>query len=623
MTTPNLPPTTAPEDLPQGVLTTSGLGSALQNPTASKYRTAAAGRFPAVVNGTTAGNPANVGGPLGFIVNLFAQFAENVATADPADIQKPEDLHGLIESFFEDLPVIGFFIELKDAMTGEYDGDDPVMLFIQALFAPIRRVLQIFTGRPGGVNAEPAEVDSFWDDMQKTLKGETTAGEWFEDVSIAAASGVETLAQNIQAAVQGGVSAGAGIIAEAGQAVADLFGLADAAQKIAIAAQQQIQDLQNETNQPGFEGFSWSTIFSGADGASLPSGDFVGTGLSIRGSDGHVGITDGSADGHHYKITTHEFLSDTQSASIVLGNRFSSGDDLWTSVLVRCNTDGTEGVFARAKRSTIQVGRFTRSGSTFTWSSWVSASRTQNQGDILRIRTSGDNYYAQINGSTVIPWTDTSGTVSKGAAFRHAGFTEQKDSLFGVGLVSFRIASFAMADWLPPGGAVTVPAWRLRRGLNTEVALSVAHGAESLMPNSFYTIADLANQVTVDLTLGEVTIVESGWYSIKATSKNRDNSQDSAGDDAFDVRNAYRGTPWVLYVDGSPLEGPFGTGQTTEVYLAAGQKVRVGVSATVPVFGVNAFGGTSTTTNYAIPARSQITHVGGAAPVFTGRKIAS
>ncbi|AMS02948.1 minor tail protein [Gordonia phage MagicMan] len=557
--------------------------------------------------------------------NVPFEYLNNLASSIVLAFQgDPGPLEDLIEDAVREIPIVGDILaDLWDAIRGEYEGDHPILLAIQGLFAPIRRVVQIFTGRPGGLGANASEVDDFWGDMQRTLKGEDTVGEWFEDVSIAAASGVETLAQNIQAAVQGGVSAGAGIIAQAGQAVADLFGLADAAQKIAIAAQQQIQDLQNETNQPGFEGFSWSTIFSGADGAALPSGDFVGTGLSIRGSDGHVGITDGAPDGHHYKITTHEFLSDTQSASIVLGNRFSSGDDLWTSVLVRCNDAGTEGVFARAKRSTIQVGRFTRSGSTFTWSSWVSASRTQNQGDILRIRTSGDNYYAQINGSTVIPWTDTSGTVSKGAAFRHAGFTEQKDSLFGVGLVSFRIASFAMADWLPPGGAVTTPAWRLRRGLNTEVALTVAHGAEALMPNGFYTIADLANQVTVDLTLGEVTIVESGWYKIKATSKNRDNSNDSAGDDAYDVRNAYRASPWQLYVDGGPLEGPFSAGVPTEVYLAAGQKVRVGVSATVPVFAVNAFGGTSTSTNYAVPARSQITHVGGASPVFTGRKFAS
>ncbi|QOC55891.1 minor tail protein [Gordonia phage DirtyBoi] len=531
-----------------------------------------------------------------------------------------EPLEELIEEAVRGIPLVGdLFADFWDAIRGDYEGDVGPLLAIQALFAPIRRVVQIFTGRPGGLGANATEVDDFWGDMQATLKGEPTSGSWFEDVSIAAASGVEQLAENIA----DGVAAGAGAIANAGQKIADLLGLADSAQKIAMAAQQQIQDLQNETNQPGFEGFSWSTIFSGADGAALPSGDFVGSGLSIRGEDGHVGITDGSPDGHHYKITTHEFLSDTQSASIVLGNRFSSGDNLWTSALVRCNAAGTEGVFARANRSTVQVGRFTRSGSTFAFSSWVSASRTQNQGDILRIRTSGDNYYAQINGSTVIPWTDTSGTVSKGAAFRHAGFTEQKDSLFGVGLVSFRIASFAMADWLPPGGAVTVPAWRLRRGLNTEVALSVAHGAEALMPNSFYTIADLANQVTVDLTLGEVTIVESGWYAIKATSKNRDNSSDGAGDDAYDVRNAYRASPWQLYVDGGPLEGPFPSGVPTEVYLAAGQKVRVGVSATVPVFGVNAFGGTSTTTNYAIPARSQITHVGGSSPVFTGRKFAS
>ncbi|AFR48014.1 hypothetical protein KTR9_1374 [Gordonia sp. KTR9] len=481
----------------------------------------------------------------------------------------------------------------------------------------MRRVLQVFTGRPGGLDAAPAEVDSFWDDMQKTLKGESTAGSWFEDVSIAAASGVEQLAENIA----GGVAAGAGAIANAGQKIADLLGLADSAQKIAMAAQQQIQDLQNETSNPDFNGFAWSTIFSGADGDPLSSSDWAGSPeIVIRGDSGFAGVAEGSADGYYHKVSQYEYETDTQSASIVLGTRTS--DDQWTSVEVRCDPGKTQGVFARANRSTIQIGRFTRSGTAWTWTPWYSRSRTNNQGDILRLRTSGDNYYVLVNGTAVIDWTDSPASASKGAGFRRAGFTQRKDTNFlGLPIASWRIASFAMADWLPPGGAVTTPAWRLRRGSATEVALSVAHGATALMPTGFYTIADLASAVTVDVSAGEVTIIESGWYSIKATSSNRDNSQDVAGDDAYDVRNAYRLTPWQLYVDGSPLEGPFPSGVPTEIYLAAGQKVRVGASATVPVFPSNSYGATGSS-NFAMPARSQITHVGGASPVFTGRKVA-
>ncbi|AXH50485.1 minor tail protein [Gordonia phage Ruthy] len=507
--------------------------------------------------------------------------------------------------------------QLLSALRGEYDGENLILNAIQALFAPVRRVLQIFTGRPGGLNAAPAEVDSFWDDMQKTLKGENTAGEWFEDVSIAVASGVADLAQNIQNAVQGGMAVGSGVIAGAHNAVSNLFGLADAAQKIAMAAQQQIQDLQNETNQPGFEGFAWSTIFAGVDGAALPSGDFVGSGLSIRGSDGHVGITDGAADGHHYKITTHEFLSDTQSASIVLGNRFSSGDDMWTSVLVRCNADGTEGVFARSRRGTVQLGRFTRSGTTFTWSSWYSVSRTQNQGDILRIKTAGDNYYVQVNGSTVIPWTDTSGTVSKGAAFRHAGFTEQKDTLFGLPLVSFRIASFAMADWSPPGGAVTTPAWHLRRGTTGFASLAVSSGSAAAVPSGFFTIADLAAAVTVaNLGLGQVTVTEAGFYRMRLTAQA-----------VVDVANGSPSVPcvWGVYLDNYLATGAV-MGEAIEVYIAAGQVVSPRIFASWPATqstsSQQSTALTLTNTKALLAQTSDIKSIGGPAAAWTGRKVA-
>ena len=430
------------------------------------------------------------------------------------------------------------------------------------------------------------------------------------------ASGIDDVANNIRNAIAGGVAAGAGAVKEVFDSVAGLFGLADAAQKIAMAAQQQIQDLQNETNQPGFDGFAWSTIFAGADGAALPSSDFVGSGLSIRGSDGHVGITDGVADGHHYKITTHEFLSDTQSASIVLGNRFSTGDDLWTTVLVRCNADGTEGVFARAKRSTVQLGRFTRSGSTFTWSVWRSESRTQNQGDILRIKTAGDNYYVQVNGSTVIPWTDVSGTVSKGAAFRHAGFTEQKDTVFGLVLVSFRIASFAMSDWLPPGGAVTVPAWHLRRGTSGFVNLAVTSGSAAAVPSGFFTIADLAAGVTVaNLALGQVTISESGFYRLRLTAQA-----------IVDVANGSPSVPcvWGVYVDTNLLTGAV-TGEI-EVYLAAGQVVSPRIFASWPATqSTNSTQSTALTLSNSkglFVQTSDIKSIGGPTVAWTGRKVA-
>ena len=118
-----------PNNLPQGVIKHDELGSALQDQSAAKFKSEAASRFPSMVNGTSAGNPANVGGPLGYVVNLSSNFTSNVANADPATIKKPDDLLPLANPFFnglplmdvlERIPIIGDIIEV---ITGVEDGD--------------------------------------------------------------------------------------------------------------------------------------------------------------------------------------------------------------------------------------------------------------------------------------------------------------------------------------------------------------------------------------------------------------------------------------------------------------------------------------------------------------------
>ena len=435
-------------------------------------------------------------------------------------------------------------------------------------------------------------------------------GEWLldtNDKAVSANAKSDNIATNINNAVNGGSSSGGGLIAGVFDAVSNIFGTADSAQKIAIAAQQQIQDLQNETSNPDFNGFAWSTIFSGSDGAPLSSTDWAGSSqIVIRGDSGYAGVAEGSPDGHYYKTSQYEFASDTQSASVVLGSR--TADTLWTSVEVRCDATMTQGAFVRANRTTIQLGRFTRSGSTWTWTVWTSQSRTNNQGDILRIRTSGDNYYVLVNGTTVISWTDSGASVSKGAGFRRAGFTEEKSTnIFGSPIASFRLASWAMADWLPAGGTVTTPAWRLRRGAGGQVSLSVNSGSSAVLPSGFFTVNDLATSVTVtNLGTGQITITESGWYAVSASAVQRP--------DNLRAENGWVASPWVLYIDGVAAVGPIMAGVTTEVYLAAGQVVRPGVSASASV----STGGDSSTSAY-----SAVDFVTGApAASFTGRKVA-
>ncbi|AOE44304.1 minor tail protein [Gordonia phage Eyre] len=431
-----------------------------------------------------------------------------------------------------------------------------------------------------------------------------------------AATGVNDLADNIRNAVTGGVAAGIGNIAEAFDAVASLFGIADNAEKIAMAAQQQLQDITNETNTPGWSGYAWSQVFSGADGTPLPSTDWATTRIAIVGDDGHAGIINNSTDGEHFCTVRdiHKFATDSQSASIVVGKKWSFSDDRWTSIRLRCDDDvnPTEGAVCWVRPGNVRIGRFSGGSNTY----WNTISQPIKSGDIVRFRCHGDNYYVLVNGVTVFSWTDVGASVSKGAGFRHAGFTQEYLNGLFADQASFQIASWAMADWVPAGGAVTTPSWRFRRSTAGFANLAVAGGGVAALPSGFFSVSDLAAAVTVtNLGLGQVTIAESGFYRLHLT------AQATVDTD--------RGTPyvpcvWGVYVDSNLVSGAI-VGET-EVYLAAGQvvspRIFAGWPATQSTTSQQSTALTLSNVKDLLAQTSTIDSIGGPSAAWTGRKVA-
>ena len=104
----------------------------------------------------------------GIIAKLFSEFNSVVANADPADIDGPEDLPGLLWDFITSLPVVGELVGLLEAIIGEYDGDDEVLLAIQEIFMPLRRLVQLVAGKD--VDWPTAgEVAEGWEDLGDAL----------------------------------------------------------------------------------------------------------------------------------------------------------------------------------------------------------------------------------------------------------------------------------------------------------------------------------------------------------------------------------------------------------------------------------------------------------------------
>lgn len=141
MTTPGGVP-----NLPVGALTLETLASNLQDMSGSAMKARAVERFPSIMDGSTGLSAASDITPFGILTRIYSEVTASVANADPADIQGPDDIPGLLLEFIEGIPVVGQFVQLIKAILGTYDGPDPILQTIQAIFDPIRKFFQMITG---------------------------------------------------------------------------------------------------------------------------------------------------------------------------------------------------------------------------------------------------------------------------------------------------------------------------------------------------------------------------------------------------------------------------------------------------------------------------------------------
>ncbi len=134
-------------NLPAGALTTATLAAQLQDQSAAAHRQRAAARMPSSLFGSsTGGNPLDDLNPFGVITKIWAGVNSLIATADPADIQGPDDIPGLLHDFIEALPFVGQFVDLADAIQGNYTGTDETLRAIQEINDPMRKLIQLIGG---------------------------------------------------------------------------------------------------------------------------------------------------------------------------------------------------------------------------------------------------------------------------------------------------------------------------------------------------------------------------------------------------------------------------------------------------------------------------------------------
>ncbi|SIN12752.1 hypothetical protein [Mycobacteroides abscessus] len=384
-----------------------------------------------------------------------------------------------------------------------------------------------------------------------------------------------------------------------------LLGLSQDALKSAIAAQTTLQEQETEQNTG--DGNSYSFVFSGADGAALNSTDWT-TGptpgdITIRGDSGYAGVKNGNPDGYYFASPNYTYATDGQSASFVLGN--TQNGNYYSGVFIRCNADRTTGAYCLAKEGEVRVGKFTRSGTSWTFATpmtFQGGLSSVKQGARIEIRCSGNNFFVRVNGKPVTSATDVSGAIAAGPDYRYAMFCVQRATSWFT-YDSYRIAAFAMSDYSPSGGSATLSnAWSLTRSSTSGFTYTDPITSAGQLPASFFTFIDYANGATItDLGRGAVTVDQAGLYKLATTCR------------PYSAKGPV--TPhWCLYRNDVQVTGAIGPGAEFEILLNAGDKIQPALI--VVDYDVRSNGSTGSET---IVSRT-ITQVFGVAS-FTGRKL--
>jgi len=247
--------------------------------------------------------------------------------------------------------------------------------------------------------------------------------------------------------------------------------------------------------------------------------------LLYRGNNGWIGIKEGTAatKPRGWAIINYTYLTDKQSLSVVLGDQGLFAEAR-TYLYTHSDTGHTEGVYCAVNKDGIELGTYTRSGSTYTYTSWVDGSVDVplKRGDAIEIRNTGTattDWFVLVNNVALVLQPEVTG-VEYDASHRSAMISmERKNSSTPLGIhpagdyESFRIASLVMFDYVIPA---TVGSGAFVRQKNT--ASNSGASGDNLWPQNLFdtienTTADIAVSIPEDGD-AQFTILIKGWYEV-------------------------------------------------------------------------------------------------------------
>ncbi len=375
---------------------------------------------------------------------------------------------------------------------------DPFEKFTDFFAAPAKGFLSTLTGI--NFNQTPGEV---WADIASA-------------VQFTVLSGVQNFLDALGSAF-GGASSGNTAASVNAKAVE----IAEAALNAEAAA------ISLQTQQAGggsSNGLIALVDIEGDDGDALSGSDWGTSGPSagdvvVRGSSSTpcVGVAAGEPAGLYWVPSTHVFTSSDQRFEAVIGTGGGHGSASY--LLIHCDAAGTEGAYLQYSASGLDCGRFTRSGSVFTFTPFAGGAWSQKLGSGTRveIQNDGTQFDLSVNG-TIVKTVTGSGVTMDASHVTPFLVLERKTVTYNPGLPwqttgttdSMRPSAVLISDYVP-----IVYVGSGARMYRTSTSAVAASSGANLMPTSFFSVIGAeTDDITCDLTNGKFTVSQSDWYHV-------------------------------------------------------------------------------------------------------------
>ncbi|QNL30490.1 minor tail protein [Gordonia phage SpeedDemon] len=420
--------------------------------------------------------------------------------------------------------------------------------------------------------------------------------DWFSDLlnwRTTTRGDVDTIAQNINAAITGGQGSGSGIFAGVFDNLFALSSRASDAESKAADAQSTLQKLLNRDEAEQSGGASGGDDFNRANSADLgPNWQQF-----ARGADptAHITIENnatrvlGGGVTHVYGLWTgaDKPVTDHVQTTMIATGRFGSLANPQTGAIARWDGQFVGNNPRNAIALTYSASRELALVKYVEGVKTVMAARqvSVNAGERLQMRcgtlSNAKQFQALVNGTVIL---DTTGNdTAMGEGFREVGMYYLIESWFGAGVMPAPLTDWSWSD-IPGAGSISGNGFRVYRSSLTNIAVS----AESQVPAGFFTAADIAPNLLPALTdrgRGVFVIPKSGWWDIEFKVDGQRTST-GAGTYVVDMRlyyganlefNTLIGKPSFTRVEGSgTYQIPGGLESRCRRYFPAGYKIAPG-----------------------------------------------